>query len=52
MSAPTILLNNGKNIPQIGFGTSPLNDKEVAPLVVAAPAALVVQPVVAVPPKR
>ena len=36
MSVPTILLNNGKNIPQIGFGTSPLNDKEVAPLVVAA----------------
>ena len=36
MSTPTILLNNGKNIPQIGFGTSPLNDKEVAPLVVAA----------------
>ena len=36
MSAPSILLNNGKNIPQLGFGTSPLNDKEVAPLVVAA----------------
>jgi 2,5-diketo-D-gluconate reductase A len=36
MSAPTILLNNGKTIPQIGFGTSPLNDQEVAPLVVAA----------------
>jgi len=36
MSAPTILLNNGKTIPQIGFGTSPLNDTEVAPLVVAA----------------
>ena len=36
MSAPTILLNNGRNIPQIGFGTSPLNDTEVAPLVVAA----------------
>jgi 2,5-diketo-D-gluconate reductase A len=36
MSAPTILLNNGKTIPQIGFGTSPLNDKEVAPLIVAA----------------
>ena len=36
MSAPTILLNNGKPIPQIGFGTSPLNDTEVAPLVVAA----------------
>lgn len=36
MSAPTLLLNNGKTIPQIGFGTSPLNDKQVAPLVVAA----------------
>jgi 2,5-diketo-D-gluconate reductase A len=36
MSIPTILLNNGKTIPQIGFGTSPLNDKEVAPAVVAA----------------
>ena len=36
MSAPTIPLNNGKTIPQIGFGTSPLNDKEVAPAVVAA----------------
>ena len=36
MSAPTILLNNGKTIPQIGFGTSPINDTEVAPLVVAA----------------
>ena len=36
MNTPTILLNNGKTIPQIGFGTSPLNDKDVAPLVVAA----------------
>ena len=36
MSAPTILLNNGKTIPQIGFGTSPLNDHEVVPAVVAA----------------
>ncbi|MCI0550753.1 MAG: aldo/keto reductase [Anaerolineae bacterium] len=36
MSAPTIILNNGKTIPQIGLGTSPLNDKEVVPLVVAA----------------
>ncbi len=36
MSAPTILLNNGKTIPQIGFGTSPLNDKEVVPAVIAA----------------
>ena len=36
MSAPTIRLNNGNTIPQIGLGTSPLNDKEVAPVVVAA----------------
>jgi 2,5-diketo-D-gluconate reductase A len=36
MSAPTILLNNGKTIPQIGFGTSPLSDREVIPAVVAA----------------
>jgi len=36
MSAPTIPLNNGKTIPQIGFGTSPLNDKEVVPAVIAA----------------
>ena len=36
MNAPTVLLNNGKTVPQIGFGTSPLNDKEVAPVVVAA----------------
>lgn len=31
-----ILLNNGKSIPQIGFGTSPLNDKDVVPAVLAA----------------
>ena len=36
MSTPTILLNNGKTIPQIGFGTSPLNDEEVVPAVIAA----------------
>jgi 2,5-diketo-D-gluconate reductase A len=36
MSSPTIRLNNGNTIPQIGLGTSPLNDEEVAPLVVAA----------------
>ena len=36
MSAPTILLNNGKTIPQIGFGTSPLNDEKVIPAVIAA----------------
>ena len=36
MSAPIIPLSNGKTIPQIGLGTSPLNDTEVAPLIVAA----------------
>jgi 2,5-diketo-D-gluconate reductase A len=36
MNAPTIRLNNGNSIPQIGLGTSPLNDKEIAPLIVAA----------------
>ena len=36
MSAPTIRLNDGKAIPQIGFGTSPLNDRDVAPAVMSA----------------
>lgn len=36
MSAPTIRLNDGNIIPQIGFGTSPLNDRAVAPAVIAA----------------
>jgi 2,5-diketo-D-gluconate reductase A len=36
MSAPTILLNNNNTIPQIGLGTSPLNDEQVASVVVAA----------------
>ena len=36
MTAPTIRLNSGNTIPQIGLGTSPLNDEEVAPVVVAA----------------
>jgi 2,5-diketo-D-gluconate reductase A len=36
MNSPTIRLNDGNTIPQIGLGTSPFNDKEVAPLVVAA----------------
>lgn len=31
-----IRLNNGSKIPQIGFGTSPLNDRQVAPAVIAA----------------
>ncbi|HLF90081.1 MAG TPA: aldo/keto reductase [Anaerolineales bacterium] len=36
MSASTIPLNNGNTIPQIGFGTSPLNDRDVLPAVIAA----------------
>ena len=36
MTAPTLLLNDGNSIPQIGLGTSPLSDKEVAPAIVAA----------------
>ena len=36
MTAPTLPLNDGNAIPQIGLGTSPLNDEEVAPAVVAA----------------
>jgi 8-oxo-dGTP pyrophosphatase MutT (NUDIX family) len=36
MSAPTILLNDGNSIPQIGLGTWPLNDATVAPVIVSA----------------
>ena len=36
MSAPTIPLNDGNHIPQIGFGTSPLNDQKVVPAILAA----------------
>jgi 2,5-diketo-D-gluconate reductase A len=36
MSTPIIPLNNGNTIPQIGFGTSPLNDRDVVPAVLAA----------------
>jgi len=36
MSAPTIRLNDGNSIPQIGFGTSPLNDRDVVPAILAA----------------
>src|SRR5215211_899952 len=36
MSTPLIRLNNGNTIPQIGFGTSPLNDRNVVPAVIAA----------------
>src|SRR5690349_12207468 len=36
MSAPMISLNDGNHIPQIGFGTSPLNDQKVVPAILAA----------------
>ena len=36
MLAPTVRLNDGHSIPLIGLGTSPLNDAQVAPAVVAA----------------
>src|SRR6476646_8346242 len=36
MHAPSVLLNDGRAMPQIGLGTSPLNDAQVAPAVVAA----------------
>ena len=36
MSAPIVRLNNGNTIPQIGFGTSPLNDRDVVPAILAA----------------
>ncbi len=36
MTAPTLPLNDGHTIPQIGLGTWPLNDDEVAPVVVTA----------------
>jgi 2,5-diketo-D-gluconate reductase A len=36
MTAPTRLLNDGNTIPQIGLGTWPLKDLEVAPVIVAA----------------
>src|SRR3712207_464802 len=39
MTAPTLLLNDGNSIPQIGLGTWPLGDAAVVPVVVAAIAA-------------
>jgi 2,5-diketo-D-gluconate reductase A len=36
MTAPTLALNDGNAIPQIGLGTWPLNDEQVAAAVVAA----------------
>ncbi len=35
MAVPNLKLNNGSTIPQIGLGTWPLKDEEVAPVVVA-----------------
>jgi 2,5-diketo-D-gluconate reductase A len=35
-TAPTIKLNNGMAMPQIGLGTYPLNDRQVAETVIAA----------------
>lgn len=39
MTIPALILNDGNTIPQLGLGTWPLNDDEVAPAVVAAIAA-------------
>lgn len=39
MTAPTLILNDGHAIPQLGLGTSPLTDEQVAPAIVAAVAA-------------
>lgn len=36
MTVPTILLNNGLPIPQLGLGTWPLKDDDVAPVIVSA----------------
>jgi len=36
MTAPTLPLNDGTRIPQIGLGTWPLSDETVAPVVVTA----------------
>ena len=36
MNAPLVMLNNGLSIPQVGLGTWPLTDAEVAPAIVTA----------------
>lgn len=36
MTVPTIRLNDGRSIPQIGLGTASLNDEKVAPVIVTA----------------
>ncbi len=39
MGAPTLLLNDGNRIPQIGLGTWPLDDTTIVPAITAATAA-------------
>ncbi len=36
MTVPTLRLNNGYTMPQIGLGTASLNDEQIAPLIVTA----------------
>lgn len=36
MTIPTLRLNNGHTIPQVGLGTASLNDDKVAPVIVTA----------------
>src|SRR5215211_5800717 len=36
MTIPTLRLNDGHTMPQIGLGTASLNDDKVAPVIVAA----------------
>ncbi len=36
MTTPTLLLNDGHTIPQIGLGTASLNDETAAPVIVTA----------------
>jgi 2,5-diketo-D-gluconate reductase A len=36
MTVPTLRLNDGHTIPQIGLGTASLNDEQVAPVIVTA----------------
>jgi 2,5-diketo-D-gluconate reductase A len=36
MTVPTLPLNNGYTIPQIGLGTASLNDDQIAPVIVTA----------------
>ncbi len=36
MTIPTLRLNDGHTMPQIGLGTASLNDEKVAPVIVTA----------------